>query len=69
MCTGAQVEVAKEVPTQVENPENPEGPSKGPQEPPVKRQHLIVMRHGERIDEVLCLLSTILCSHAWSLVA
>ena len=46
---GAQVEVAKEAPTKVEVPDDPQGP---PKEPAEKRQHLIVMRHGERIDEV-----------------
>lgn len=54
MHAGAQVEAAKEAPTNVENSENPEEPPKEPVEPPVKRQHLIVMRHGERIDEVPC---------------
>lgn len=51
MAEGAQIEVEKEAPTRVEDPNDPQGP---PKEPTVKRQHLIVMRHGERIDEVIC---------------
>ena len=46
---GAQMEAAKEAGTKVENPDDPQQLST---EPAVKRQHLIVMRHGERIDEV-----------------
>ena len=50
VAEGAQIEVDKEAPTKVEDPNDPQGP---PKEPAVKRQHLIVMRHGERIDEVI----------------
>lgn len=45
---GVQAQLARESPTKVEDPEHPQGPSKGPA---TKRQHLVVMRHGERIDE------------------
>lgn len=47
--SGVQAQLARESPTRIEDPENPQGPSKGPA---TKRQHLVVMRHGERIDEV-----------------
>ncbi len=49
MLSGVQAQAAHETHTNVEEPENPEGVSKGPA---TKRQHFIVMRHGERIDEV-----------------
>ncbi len=48
-CTGAQVQARHDVDTKVEDPESPKGDSKGPA---IKRQHFVVMRHGERIDEV-----------------
>ncbi|KAL3136249.1 hypothetical protein ABBQ32_007258 [Trebouxia sp. C0010 RCD-2024] len=46
---GVQAQLARESPTRTEDPENPQGPPKGPA---TKRQHLVVMRHGERIDEI-----------------
>lgn len=46
---GVQVQAAREAHTEVEDPDQPEGPGKGPV---TKRQHFIVMRHGERIDEM-----------------
>ena len=49
IVAGAQAQAARETQTKVEDPESPQGPDKGPA---TKRQHLIVMRHGERIDEV-----------------
>ena len=49
LAAGAQAQAARESQTKVEDPESPQGPDKGPA---TKRQHLIVMRHGERIDEV-----------------
>lgn len=45
------MQAAREAHTEVEDPDQPEGPGKGPV---TKRQHFIVMRHGERIDEVCC---------------
>lgn len=51
LCSGVQVQAAREAHTEVEDPDQPEGPGKGPV---TKRQHFIVMRHGERIDEVCC---------------
>ncbi len=48
-CTGAQVQARHDVDTKVEDPESPKGDVKGPA---IKRQHFVVMRHGERIDEV-----------------
>ncbi len=47
--TGAQAQVKHDVNTKVEDPESPKGDAKGPA---IKRQHFVVMRHGERIDEV-----------------
>lgn len=46
---GAQAQAARETQTKVEDSESPQGPDKGPA---TKRQHLIVMRHGERVDEI-----------------
>lgn len=51
LYSGVQAQLARESPTRTEDPENPQGPPKGPA---TKRQHLVVMRHGERIDEVSC---------------
>lgn len=48
-CTGAQAQVNQVVNTKVEDPESPKRDTKGPA---TKRQHFVVMRHGERIDEV-----------------
>ncbi len=48
-CTGAQAQARHDVDTKVEDPESPKGDAKGPA---IKRQHFVVMRHGERIDEV-----------------
>ena len=47
--SGVQAQLARESPTRIDDPENPQGP---PKRPATKRQHLVVMRHGERIDEV-----------------
>ena len=47
-----QAQAARDSPTKVEDPENPESPGSTSRDPAIKRQHLIVMRHGERIDEV-----------------
>lgn len=64
--TGAQAQVKHDVNTKVEDPESPKGDAKGPA---IKRQHFVVMRHGERIDEVTANspqhaqhISTIACS-------
>ncbi len=48
-CTGVQVQARHDVDTKVEDPESPKGNVKGPA---IKRQRFVVMRHGERIDEV-----------------
>lgn len=48
-CTGAQAQVNQVINTKVEDPESPKGHAKGPA---IKRQQFVVMRHGERIDEV-----------------
>lgn len=72
-CTGAQAQARHDVNTKVEDPESPKGDTKGPA---IKRQHFVVMRHGERIDEVtpgyyslVCKQSqhilTIACSHLY----
>ena len=49
VSSGVQAQLARESPTKIDDPEHPQGPPKGPA---TKRQHLVVMRHGERIDEV-----------------
>ncbi|DBA67607.1 hypothetical protein WJX79_004788 [Trebouxia sp. C0005] len=46
---GAQAQARHDVNTKVEDPESPKGDTKGPA---IKRQHFVVMRHGERIDEM-----------------
>ena len=46
---GVQAQAMHDAKTQVEDPESPKGDAMGPA---TKRQHFVVMRHGERIDEV-----------------
>lgn len=67
-CAGTQAQARHDVNTKVEDPESPKGDVKGPA---IKRQHFVVMRHGERIDEVAPVspqhsqhISTIACSFA-----
>ncbi len=60
-CTGAQAQARHDVDTKVEDPESPQGDAKGPA---IKRQHFLVMRHGERIDEVTPRYYSLVCKQS-----
>ena len=47
--SGVQAQAMHDAKTKVEDPDSPEGDATGPA---TKRQRFVVMRHGERIDEV-----------------
>lgn len=46
---GVQAQAVHDAKTKVEDPDSSNGDATGPA---TKRQHFVVMRHGERIDEV-----------------